>query len=299
MVLSYTFDSDRAMTLEEYIEYLDRNVDVHDQDSLAESASYLHRLSLDSTLLHPLIRASLVGADTIGVQEGNSYSDATFILARPKSGRFFIRANIWKVPKERAGSTDHDTQVYSYDLAHDHNFDFLTVGYCGPGYTTRTYEYDSRDILGVVGEKVGLRFVEETTLPRGKVMYYRKSRDVHTQKPPEALSVSVNLMVNATDQSRRQQYYFDTDAGSILGYTGGLISDRVSLIEFAELLGEEAIEPLLALANRHLCHRTRAAAIRAVLALAPGERDGLLSSLGGDKSVHVQRELAPEAFPSP
>ena len=101
--------------------------------------------------------------------------------------------------------------MFSYQLPHDHNFTFMTVGYCGPGYETEIYEYDHSQVKGQnAGEAVDIRFLERTTLDTGKVMLYRISKDIHSQHPPKALSISLNLMIRAAHPT--QQYYFDLES---------------------------------------------------------------------------------------
>lgn len=39
-----------------------------------------------------------------------------------------------------------------------------------------------------------IRFVERSNLAEGRMMLYRAHRDVHSQLPPESLSVSLNIM---------------------------------------------------------------------------------------------------------
>lgn len=292
MVFTYTFAGGEPLSLAEYIDYVDRNVDVHDADSLASSAEHLYRLSLNDTLLGPLVLEPIKKGAT-EVQAENLYTDATFLLGFGPSGRFYVRANVWKVPKLRAGSEKYENVLYSYEQPHDHNFDFLTVGYLGPGYATRLYTYDNSKVIGYPGEHVEVAFCEETMLHKGKVMFYRKSVDIHTQKAPDALSVSLNLMIPAKDQMLRQQYFFDPEENRITALVGGAVGQRIDAIEMAAFVGgAEMIEPLQTIAEGCLCPRTRAKAIESLLRLAPQERDGLLSRFGADSSPLVQMALA-------
>ena len=107
--------------------------------------------------------------------------------------------------------------AFSYELPHDHNFDFLTLGYFGPGYASDYWEYDFDALDGVIGERAGLRFVERSTLSPGKLMHYRAHLDVHSQLPPESLSVSLNIMHAGGAQGWLDQYRFDTERDAISG----------------------------------------------------------------------------------
>ena len=102
-------------------------------------------------------------------------------------------------------------------MPHDHNFDFLTVGYFGPGYVSDYWEYNYASVRGEEGEAVDLRFVERSALGEGRVLHYRAHRDVHCQHPPESLSVSLNICAANPAQGWFDQYRFDTDAGRIAG----------------------------------------------------------------------------------
>jgi len=63
-----------------------------------------------------------------------------------------IRANIWKP----ISSLEASIGGFLYDICHDHNFDILTIGYAGPGYKARTYEYSLQGVEGVLGEEIDL-----------------------------------------------------------------------------------------------------------------------------------------------
>ena len=65
------------------------------------------------------------------------------------------------------------------------------------------------------GEHAGLRFVERSALNEGKLMLYRAHVDVHSQLPPEALSVSLNVMHVDPAQSWFDQYGFDLERGEV------------------------------------------------------------------------------------
>ncbi|MBT2543060.1 hypothetical protein J7E99_20695 [Streptomyces sp. ISL-44] len=79
---------------------------------------------------------------------------------------YMVRANIWLPP---TGMDPRQEQVlHSYELAHDHPFSFLTVGYFGPGYETTIWEYNPDTLTGQPGEQVELELLEHTDLPPGQ-----------------------------------------------------------------------------------------------------------------------------------
>lgn len=288
MALSRFFNSADPCEIGEVLQFAEDHVDPNDQDSIFGAAEVLHRLSQKKDLLNDLIIEPI--KNTIDEsQPENIYTDATFILGSTKSGIFRLRANVWKVPKARGGKDEFEKRLYAYEAPHDHNFDFLTAGYYGSGYETDLYEYDYESMLPKVGEKVAVRFIERTNLSIGKVMMYRRSRDIHTQHPPIDLSVSVNLLVSTEDQLTRQQQYFDVHHQVSAGFVDGPVSFRVDLIEMAGHLGlQNAVEPLHRIASAHSCKRSRAAAVKSILKIAPGENESIRSKYGSDTSRIVR-----------
>ncbi|TCP65060.1 hypothetical protein [Sphingomonas sp. PP-CE-1G-424] len=291
MVQSYIFDDAPAISIEDYLDWVSDNVDERDVDSIAASSCMLNRLSknktlLNETLLDPLKR------NASGAQPENKYTDATFMLGSAKNGALLVRANLWKVPKQRAGSALYENNLYSYHLPHDHNFDFLTVGFFGPGYVTDLYTYDYEMAKSRLGVPTDFKFQERTDLPVGKVMLYEKSKDVHTQHHPVSPSISINLLAITEEQTTRQQFFFDVEQGTTSGYVAGMISSRVSMIDMIGHLGIlDAVEPLEAIIQNHPCARTRASAASSIIHIAPQERERLTTRFGMDESDIVKGAL--------
>jgi len=287
-------DSVSPITLDEYVDWVTHNVDITDLASIVESAPKLHMLSKNKSLLLDTVAGSIKMMASSALQPTNPYTDVTFLLYDGIRGghgsTFAVRANIWDVPQLRGGSADYEERLYLYFDTHDHNFDFLTVGYYGPGYRTKIYEYDRSTVDGSVGERVAMRFTEETSLPEGKVMLYRHGRDIHTQLPPESMSISLNLLVaNATLQRYSQQYRFDAGTGTIIGYVDGLSSERMSLMKLAGEIGNEGTaEVLEQIAHTHPCALTRAEAYRSFVKLVPSEIDSARVAVAADRSALVR-----------
>ena len=156
-----------------------------------------------------------------------------------------------------------------------HNFDFLTVGYFGPGYWSDYWEYDYESVAGAVGEGAGLRFVERSRLEPGKIMHYRAHRNVHSQLPPDALSVSLNVMHAGGAQGWTDQYRFDTERNTI----DGVISAGASevFLRIAVGLGHAESRDLAErFARSHPSDRMRLTALDAVAGVLSREgRDDL------------------------
>lgn len=181
-------------------------------EGLAAAAPMLRALSRNRHFLSDLAMAELKDR-CAGQRRINPYS-AQVLLLHPPTDRYVLRAAFW--PAER----DHVVRMsgasaFLYHVPHDHSFDFLTVGYLGPGYASDYYDYDSAAVAGADGEAVTLRFVERSCLSEGKMLLYRANRDVHAQLPAQSLSVSLNILASAPDQGWRRQYRFDTARGAI------------------------------------------------------------------------------------
>ena len=294
MALTLHSDATEALTLEEFMSIVSATLDPRDPDSIAQCGTHLHALSLNKSLFDGIIQDAISTSDVSrGFQESfNGYREMTFLLGKCPKRKFFVRANVWKPPVAVAGDLNLQNDIYSYNLAHDHNFDFITVGYYGPGYNTRIHEYDYRRVEGRIGEHVELNYLEDTTLPVGKVMMYRRSVDIHTQLSPPDTSISINLMVQPPLDEYREQYGFDTSSSTIADYVEGPVNYQVSLLSLAATLGgDDFIEPLIAIAQNGVSGRTRAAAIDAVLKISPDLYSRILSQCGNDKNPNVLYSL--------
>lgn len=187
--------------------------DVGDDASLAALGPLLKRLSNNRDFLGRYIIEQLQVrcADQMA---HNSYGIQVVMLHR--GPHFFIRANFWPGREDSLVRTS-GAENFFYGVPHDHNFSFVTVGYSGPGYWSDYYEYDRRSVAGYPGEAVSLAFVERSRLSTGRVLLYRAHRDVHCQFPPDALSVSLNIIPTSPDANWSDQFRFDLDRGHIAG----------------------------------------------------------------------------------
>lgn len=233
--------------------------DPREEESLLHAASWLGRLNGNRDFLAEIMLAEL--KDASGSQEEASAYGAQVVMLSPLGGEYFMRANFWPSRDEHSFRASGQG-AFSYELPHDHNFDFLTVGYFGPGYASDYYEYDYESVAGIVGEAVGLRFVERATLDPGKLLHYRAHRDVHSQLPPTSLSVSVNIMHAGGAQGWLDQYRFDVEQGTI----SGVISAGGSEIFLRVAVGldhPEAHDLAENFARHHVSDRMRLVALEA------------------------------------
>ena len=208
-----------------------------DDDFLARAATVLVGLYNNRTLLRQILFASL---RQLSSDAGSAfYSPQSFLISSGKlaceSDTFTLRGNIW-FPPTLVGVNQHlEDSVYSYGNCHDHNFEFLTVGYSGPGYATDIYEYDHDQVTGVVGEAVDLRFTQRAVLGPGQVLHFRKSKDIHVQLHPERTSISINILLSEKDLKVRPQYEFDLDTGRIASV---LYSSSMFDVSMTQMIGQ-------------------------------------------------------------
>ena len=237
--------------------------DASDEDNFASWGPLLKKLGNNRTFLTDFILEELKDRCS-GQITGNQYSSQVILLHQ--TSRFVIRANFW--PALTDSIIQHSgTAPFFYDVPHDHNFSFLTVGYLGPGYWSDYYEFDYEKVVGYEGEKVDLRFVEKSRLDQGKVMLYRKHTDVHRQLPPDAMSISLNIMETIGDGGYRDQYRFDIEAGQVSKIINPLAIEPLLALS-AHLGGENGKDLLDHFARRHPSARAQMAAIAAQASVA-------------------------------
>lgn len=251
---------DSSCSLGDCIAALDTaGFDPRAEGSLLHAAGWLRRLGNNRDFLADAMVAEL--KDTSGSHEEASAYGAQVVMLSPLGGEYFMRANFWPSRDEHSFRASGQSS-FSYELPHDHNFDFLTVGYFGSGYVSDYYEFDYESVEGIVGEKANLRFIERSTLDPGKLIHYRAHRDVHSQLPPESLSVSVNIMHAGGAQGWLDQYKFDVASDTI----SGVISAGGSEIFLRVAVGlghGEARDLADSFARTHVSERMRLVALEA------------------------------------
>ena len=281
-------EDDAACTLGECIAALEaQGFEPDQEESLLGAARWLQRLGKNRDFLAELMLAELKQRHR--AEEAPTAYGAQVIMLSPLGGEFFLRANVWPGREEHMYRAS-GAAAFVYELPHDHNFDFLTIGYFGPGYVSDYYEYDYQAVNGAIAEPAGLRFVERATLDPGKIMHYRAHRDVHSQLPPESLSVSLNIMHAPGSQGWTDQYRFDVESGRIAGVLSSGASE-VFLRIATGLGGAEARDVAEHFARRHPSERMRLSALDAQAGvLCPQERDELWRRAEGSGSGLVAME---------
>ncbi|PZQ21317.1 MAG: transposase [Sphingopyxis macrogoltabida] len=273
-------------------------VDLSDPASVAACSDLLAGLQRNRRFLADRLIAELKAGYTEQLA-ANLYSAQVFLLYRSARG-FYLRANIWPSARDATYAAS-GAGSFAYDLPHDHNFHFLTTGYWGPGYVSDYYEYDADGIDGRLGEPLNLHFTGRRQLGEGRMMLYRAHRDVHSQQPPDALSVSLNIMDEGRDVPWRDQYIVDLgpDSRAPDARGSGTIVRRPTLtagemlLRCAVHLAADGRDIADHFATAHPVPRVRAHAIAALAAADEGEgRTAVLERGMADRDARVRDDCA-------
>jgi hypothetical protein len=100
-------------------------------------------------------------------------------------------------------------------------------------------------------------------------MLYRAHRDIHSQLPPESLSVSLNIMDEGDHVPWRDQYIVDLEHGTIAKRP--TLTSGELLLRCAVHLTGNGRDVAAEFARAHPVPRARANAIAALAAVEPGE----------------------------
>lgn len=249
MAISFDLKTDKSISFEEFNEFVSKTLVPDDVDTLLACTEMFQMLSNNSTFVTDIIHSELT--DTKSFQINNGYTAQSIMMYM--SPNYYVRLNLWPPSSEREDIKKWQDQLYFYNRPHDHNFDFLTVGYFGSGYGTEMWEYDYEKTSGYVGEKVDMRFLERTTLPKGKAMLYRASKDIHSQFAPADYSVSLNI-ISSRQQIivKREQYFFDLEKKEIIGTTANGGTGRYLILNLAAMFGNgKTINILEQIADKH------------------------------------------------
>lgn len=281
--------SDEDCSLPECIEALaESGFDPCDPDSTAHAAGWLKRLTNNRSFLADLLIDRLTGRGAGEIESG--YGPQAIILSPLRQharGGMFLRANIWPSEQDLCFKTS-GAQSFVYGVPHDHNFAFLTSGYLGPGYRSDYFEYDYDSVVGYPGEKANLRFIERSALHEGKLMLYRAHRDIHSQLPPESLSVSLNVMHVDPSQCWFDQYGFDLERREVTKVLSPNATETFLRVAVATN-SDEALEFAEQTGRGHPSDRLRLASFeaRAALLTDETERDAVWreAELSGSRMV--------------
>jgi hypothetical protein len=290
MAISTFCKTSRAIDIDEFVNYVESEVDVNDDDSIISAATMLQALANNQKILIDTFNRDLL---KYNVKAGASYSQSSSILGMGINKGFVVRPNMWP-PIGATKLKTIENALFSYELPHNHNFSFLTANYFGPGYETDIWECsDPKNLCGRIGEEVSIRFLERTKLEPGKQMFFRRQKDIHVQLPPEEFSVSLNLLIMTEQDHLTDQFEFDIENNYITGFPGGTVcSKRVFLMDIAGKVGDEdTADILLKIAEDHPCQRTRGAALASAFNIVPTLANTLNKRIKDDRSPFVQEVL--------
>jgi hypothetical protein len=262
------------------------------EEKLDTATRWLKRLGNNRTFLGDLLVDQLTGRESESAAIDSGYGPQAIVLSphySGTSGGMFLRANIWPAESDLCFQTS-GARSFVYGVPHDHNFSFLTYGYTGPGYRSDYYEYDYGSVAGYAGEPVNLRFVERSALNEGKLMLYRAHRDIHSQIPPQALSVSLNVMHVDPTQGWFDQYGFDLERGEVSEVLSPNSTEAFMRVAVASG-ADEALEYAEWVGSNHPSERLRLASFEARAAFCIDEtaRDELWrgAEIGGSRMVEA------------
>lgn len=286
-------DDDMVMSLEEYEDYVINNVDLRDFDSLCESATALRRLANERNFLVNCYHEELI--DLVEGRTRLSLSPQSIYVVRRDD--FLVRANIWLPASSDVTQRVRDQKLYSYALPHDHNFDFVTVGYFGEGYTTDLYTHDRTDLVGYIGEVASLNYLGREQLSPGRIMAYKAGVDVHTQHEPEKVSLSLNLLPLNLKHLNSPQYVFDGDSGRLSGGVSDQVASRLFLLDFFRIINnEESVNRLSHVMKSHACSRTRGYALNVLEEIRPHHTDYFRTNCRLDDHKYARPDMVSAAY---
>lgn len=234
-------------------------VDVHDYDSfyasletidaafesdayVAAAATELAKLANNRGLIYSRFVES---GGWSGVRQAFQSTQSIVLENRPtKHGRIALRCNFW-FPIANSQFYRLERDLYAYELAHNHNFRFLTVGYFGNGYLTDLGVVDPDRLSTHPDQHVQILQRQSARLERGKVLYFEPFSDVHVQHPSDDISISLNLILGSSEWER-EQYEFDLDRSvKLRDIPQGSVDRAISAIDFASFFATPETEELL------------------------------------------------------
>lgn len=169
------------ISLPRFIEEVNEWFESTETFNLSELSLQLKRLSLNKSFLANQISTDL-GRFVDGVLDDSDQSPVKLLY---QNSHFLLRAVYW----ER-------NQIINSEqfFAHNHNFDFISVGYIGSGYETDIFEIADKTPNYKKGSHLELKERGRYRLSPGRVFHYKHDEVIHIQHPPSEFSISLNLI---------------------------------------------------------------------------------------------------------
>lgn len=289
MLLISDLDETRTIDPADCLELANELILENSEDAIWENAWILRALANNRSFLldryHDRLKSYWSG------DERDKFQPQSLELAHNRT--FYIRSNIWMPLDKSSRTLEFEQKLFAYNIPHDHNFQLLTVGYYGPGYPTEIYEYDVSNVKGAIGEKVELGEKTDTVLQPGRMIFYRRNRDIHIQHTPPEMSISLNLSMADDRTDLLPQYVFDVDEGTIAGGAGDLHSNRLFLLDvFRSINDSNTVDILSDFVRKFDCERTRVVAFQVLGEIEPDACEPLLSHTDIGTIPYVNEHLA-------
>jgi hypothetical protein len=283
MAIKTRHHTEETMSLREFMDYAQAKVDFNDPDAFLALGEQLTMLGNNRQLLTDFF------GDYIArhLHSDNVPGTISQAIQLDRRRDFYVRVAFWLPENEVTGQ---ERKLYAYDQAHDHNFDLLSYAYCGSGYRTDIYEYDYASVVGYLGERVALEPLGNHQHRTGDCLFYRCSKDIHFQRPPDQPSITLNVIPLGNQHGLVDQYFFeiegrDSDVGTLVRHADSNIENRKTLFDIAKQLPSPKISRVLAdVVQSYACQRSRCEALRALRSCDPSVHDALCRRLEGDPS---------------
>jgi hypothetical protein len=285
--MAYTFSTNNKedISFEDFINKISNVINFGDENSLISCSDYLLKLANNSDFFINYLNTQLSDKNN-KFQKNNSYSEQSYMLY--DCNDFYVRMTFWPILSNNFKVLQSEKNLFSYDLAHDHNFPLLTVGYFGDGYSTKLWEYDYDNVIGYVNEKVEINFLEEVTLNKGKALYYRPSKDIHSQFPPKKNnSLAINIILKSYKQFDHRQYEFDIENKKIKKIIYGSASSKFGLLKLATLINNsKTIDLINEMSKSHKIAQVRQECLASLYEIEKSKDVWKIGLKDKDKSVY-------------
>ena len=276
------YTNPQSMELQEFVDYALKHTDMHSTDSVRALGEQLAMLGNNRSFLSDFFAEYIKGNVLTNPQA--TLTAQSVVLSRQDD--FYLRANFWLPEHEM---TENESYLFAYHQAHDHNFDLLSLAYCGDGYATDNFRYDYSKVHGYLGEVVDLEPLGRYKHVYGDILLYECNKDIHFQRPPEQPSITLNVVPLVNQHGLRDQYFFQIDdmaatKGTIYRYGRNVMEQRKELFGIAKMVANDEIGQLfIDIARAHPCNRTRYEALIALKDYSQSAHDTLCHELRDDR----------------
>ncbi len=226
--------------VQEVLELSSTGRNIHKTDP-GKFVNLISALSSQKYLLRHLFEQSLMAF--AAAEPRQMITSQQFILGQNEFCA--VRVNLWPTLDGTETHKEDELKIHSYEDAHDHNFDFLTIGHFGPGYDTDIYTYDRESVSGFSGEEVDMTFTSSERLDIGKTLWFFSGVHIHTQGVPQSPSASINIVFKDPLENSKPQFYFDLNQRKIRRLTDNTTSKQVNFLDMCEVIDTELSRDIL------------------------------------------------------